>query len=165
MPASEFVTERLVLVPLQPEDAGEMCAVLADATLYEFIGGQPPLREDLEGRYRAWAKGSPRPGEDWHNWVVRLAEDGTAIGHVQATVMDGGRRADIGWLIGVPWQGRGYATEAARALVTWLEAAGSTTITAHVHPDHAASAIVAASAGLGRTDELEDGEIVWHRVR
>jgi RimJ/RimL family protein N-acetyltransferase len=61
----------------------------------------------------------------------------------------------------VPWQRRGYATEAARALVAGLVEAGVGEIVAHVHPDHLASAGVAAAAGLVATDEEVDGERVW----
>jgi RimJ/RimL family protein N-acetyltransferase len=161
---ARIVTTRLRLEPLAAEDADEMVEVLADGSLYQFIGGEPPSIDTLRKRYRVWAVGSPRPAETWHNWIIRLSETKQAIGHAQATLVDGGRRADIGWLIGTPWQGRGYAGEAARALADWLSTAGVATITAHVHPDHEASARVATKAGLEPTGELEDGEIVWRRV-
>ena len=85
--------------------------------------------------------------------------DGRAIGFVQATVVEG--RADVAWLIGVAWQGSGYATEAAQAMIDWLRLRGVETITAHIHADHAASAAVAARVGLAPTEEIEDGEVVW----
>ena len=163
-PTPRLETDRLTLEPLGPEVAPEMVAVLADASLYTFIGGGPPTVDELAARYRGWARGAPRRDDAWHNWVVRLADDGQAIGHVQATVIDDGREADIAWVIGTRWQGRGYASEAAQALVEWLEAGGTTTITAHVHPGHAASARVAANAGLERTTDVENGEIVWRRT-
>jgi RimJ/RimL family protein N-acetyltransferase len=168
-------TDRLALVPLRPDDAREMVLVLADPALYRFIGGEPPTPDELEARYRRWVAGPPRPGETWHNWIVRLGGDrsdrgpasegvdGPAIGHLQATVVDAGSSADIAWLIGTAWQGRGYAGEAARALVGWLEASGVAIVTAHVHPEHVASGRVAASAGLGPTTEMEEGEVVWRR--
>lgn len=139
-----------------------MVAVLADPALYTFTGGEPPGLEDLRRRYAAQVAGhSPDGAEQWHNWIVRRADGGDAIGFVQATVVDAGVAADIAWVIGAPWQGRGYATEAAQALVAWLREAGVAAITAHVHPDHGASARVAARAGLAATDEVEDGERVW----
>lgn len=141
-----------------------MAEVLADPDLYAFIGGAPPPLDELAKRYRAWTAGSPREGEAWHNWVIRLGGDGSAIGHLQATVVDHGSAADIAWVVGTPWQGRGYATEAALALVDWLESTGVTRITAHVHPGNVASGRVAANAGLGPTDEVVDGEVVWRRT-
>jgi RimJ/RimL family protein N-acetyltransferase len=156
-------TDRLDLVPLRPEDAAEMVGVLADPGLYAVIGGTPPTPGELEERYTTWADGSPRSGEAWHNWVVRLRADGAPIGHVQATVTDDGRAADVAWLIGTPWQGRGHASEAARAMIAWLETSGVATITAHIEAGHEASARVATAAGLSPTDEVDDGEVVWRR--
>ncbi|MFF1960235.1 GNAT family N-acetyltransferase [Streptomyces sp. NPDC058220] len=71
--------------------------------------------------------------------------------------------AEIAWVVGTPWQGRGIATEAARALVRWLDEQGVRTLIAHVHPDHGASAAVAAAVGLTPTDVWHDGEVRWRR--
>ncbi len=90
--------------------------------------------------------------------------DDPAIGVVQATVTDAGRAADVAWILGVAWQGRGYATEAAIAMVDWLVTHGARTVTAHIHPDHEASAGVARRLGLAPTERIEDGEVVWRRV-
>jgi RimJ/RimL family protein N-acetyltransferase len=160
---SRIETDRLELVPLTRADAAEMVGVLADVSLYAVIGGAPPTLGELEDRYSRWADGSPRAGEEWHNWVVRLRDGGAAIGHVQATVTDGGREADVAWVIGTPWQGRGYAGEAARAMIAWLEGVGVSVITAHVEAGHEASARVARAVGLSPTEDLEDGEVVWRR--
>jgi RimJ/RimL family protein N-acetyltransferase len=82
---------------------------------------------------------------------------------VQATLTrDGGRwTAAIAWVVGVPWQRRGYATEAALALVGWLGGQEVDEIVAHIHPGHLASAQVAARAGLRPTPDQVDGEQVW----
>ena len=66
-------------------------------------------------------------------------------------------------MIGVPWQGRGYATEAAAALVGWLATTGTGSVIALIHPEHPASASVARHVGLEPTDELVDGERLWRR--
>jgi len=139
-----------------------MVEVLADPALYHFTGGEPPTFAGLRRRFEAQVAGGPPDGsERWHTWIVRVAARDRAIGFVQATVTDRGRRADIAWVIDVPWQGRGYATEAAGALVAWLLEAGTEDITAHVRADHAASARVARGAGLVATDVFEEGERVW----
>lgn len=62
---------------------------------------------------------------------------------MQATLTDDGRVAEVAWVIGTEWQGRGIAREAAEALVALLLEHGAHTIVAHVHPDHTASAAVA----------------------
>jgi RimJ/RimL family protein N-acetyltransferase len=158
-------TRRLVLSPLRAADAGELAGVLGDPVLHEFIGGRPATPQELRRRYAAMVAGPGRPGELWRNWVVRRRADAAAVGTVQATLTEhaGGWTAEVAWIVGAPWQGRGYATEAARALVGWLLEAGAGEIVAHVHPGHAASARVAAAAGLVATDEEVDGERVWRR--
>ena len=162
-PTPTIETERLRLVPLRVADAEQMAMALAEPALYEFIGGEPPTPAELRTLYARGLAGPPRDGEAWHNWAIRLAVDGTLIGHVQATVMRGGAEADIAWILGAPWQGLGYATEAAIGMARWLEASGVGTLTAHVHPRHGASAGVAARAGFEASDEVEGGEVVWRR--
>ena len=90
-----------------------------------------------------------------------------AVGMLQAAFSDQGRAADIAWAVGVPWQGQGIASEAARAVVGWLERRGVATITAHIHPDHHASATVATRAGLRPTGDYRNHQGIheqpWHR--
>jgi RimJ/RimL family protein N-acetyltransferase len=158
-----IVTERLSLVPLRIEDAEAMAGVLADRRLHDFIGGEPDTMTGLRNRYARLVAGSPDPDEMWLNWVVRRRSDAQPIGTVQATVTmrDGEATANVAWVIGVGWQKQGFASEAARALVNWLRQRGAANVVAHIHPDHQASAVVAARAGLEPTDELADGERVW----
>ena len=158
-------TPRLRLDPLREIDAESMTIVLADPALHAFTGAEPLGAAALRQRFARLTIGRSGDGTQlWHNWIVRIATDGTAVGTVQATVAADEPTAEVAWVIGVPWQGRGYATEAAQALVAWLESVGVTTITAHIHPDHEASAVVASRAGLSPTTELEDGERVWRRT-
>lgn len=155
-------TPRLDLVPLRVDHADEMAAVLGDPALHTFIGGAPDDVDALRARYRRMLAGSPDPGVSWCNWVLRLrdAQRPGLIGTVQATVA-AEERAEIAWVVGTPWQGHGFASEAARGLVDWLAGHGVRTVVAHVHPRHKASAAVARTAGLAATDEVQDGEIRW----
>jgi RimJ/RimL family protein N-acetyltransferase len=166
MDESEIGSERLALRPLVPADADVMVEVLADEKLYEFTGGAPVDTAQLRARYERMVAGSGRAEETWLNWVVRRRSDGRPVGTVQATIVegDGDRTAWVAWVIGVPWQGQGLATEAARALVAWLREQGVHEIAAAVHPDHTASQRVAGRAGLAPTDEIVDGEQVWRLI-
>ncbi|MFF1792347.1 GNAT family N-acetyltransferase [Kitasatospora sp. NPDC058243] len=158
-PAAPLHSERLDLLPIGPEHAEELAAALADPALHAFTGGSPATADDLRVRYARLAAGSPDPAETWGNWALRLRADGSLTGYVQTTVSPGA--ADLAWVVGTPWQGRGLATEAARALLSHLAAAGVSTVTAHIHPDHHASAAVARALGLTPTDEQQDGETRW----
>jgi RimJ/RimL family protein N-acetyltransferase len=161
MEATRFDTERLALLPLRVEYAEAMATVLADPALYTFTGGEPPTAEALASRYERQIAGPDDPAESWLNWVI--SRDGELIGYVQATVTR--NTAEIAWVLGTKSQGHGYAKEAAIGLVDWLTTHGAARVIAHVHPDHIASAAVAAAAGLTRTDHLEDGEFRWENEK
>ncbi|MEU1804567.1 GNAT family N-acetyltransferase [Streptomyces sp. NPDC019937] len=164
--AAVIPTARLELRPLLPGHAPEMADVLSDPALHTFTGGAPLYPAALRARYERLAAGSPDPEVAWCNWVLHAAAERCLVGTVQATV--GGpaadRTAEVAWVVGVPWQGRGYATEAARALVGWLTARCVTQVVAHIHPRHAASAAVARAAGLAPTSHRQDGEVRWRMV-
>lgn len=162
MATEELTTARLDLVPLTATDADDLFPVLDDAALGRWTGEAPPADVDsLRRRFEAWQVGGSTDGtERWLNWTMRRREDGRAIGHLQSTVTP--RSAAIAWVVGTPFQQQGFATEAAQALVTWLqEVVGVTTIEASIHPDNVASQKVARRAGLRPTDRLDDGEVVW----
>jgi RimJ/RimL family protein N-acetyltransferase len=161
--AAELVSaRRLDLLPLRAEHADEMAAVLADPDLYTFTGGFPPTREKLRARYERMIAGSPDPAVSWCNWVIQLRGPGCLAGTVQATISTGDVTvAEVAWVVGTQWQGRGIATEAAQALIAWLGRRSVQTVIAHIHPLHQASAAVAAAAGLTATDQSQDGETRW----
>jgi RimJ/RimL family protein N-acetyltransferase len=146
-----------------------MVHVLGDQRLHDFTGGHPLGLDDLRRRFHRLAVGrSPAGDEIWLNWIIRLRSGdtatGPAVGTVQATVTGAAvRHAAIAWVVGVPWQRRGIAGEAAVALVGWLERQGIHSISASIHPRHVASQKVAARAGLVRTSEVVDGEETWRR--
>ncbi|MFF6773266.1 GNAT family N-acetyltransferase [Streptomyces sp. NPDC012637] len=154
---------RLDLEPLRPGHAAELADALADPALHAFVGGAPLTEPELRARHARMLAGSPDPAVSWCNWVLRLRGSGEAVGTVQATV--GPEGAEIAWVVGTPWQGRGLAREAAVALADWLRSRGVPALVAHVHPDHHASAAVAAAAGLAPTEVLQDGERRWQWPR
>ena len=152
-------TVRLDLLPLQVSHAAEMAVVLSDPALHTFIGGSPSTPEALRLRYERLVAGCPDPSVTWCNWVLREKSESRLVGTVQATVT--GAAAEIAWVVGTPWQGRGFASEAARGLVGRLRQSPVRTVVAHVRPDHVTSAAVARAAGLEPTDEEQDGEVRW----
>ena len=99
--------------------------------------------------------------ELWLNRIAVVGPGEQAVGYVQATVPLGGSPAEIAWVIGVPWQGRGYARRAAALLVGELRDHGVEGIVAHIHPDHAASQRVARGLGMAPTGLAVEGEVRW----
>ena len=156
------MTPALSLRPLRVADADAMVEVLADPSLHLFTGDEPPTREELAARYARQVVGRSADGsEQWLNWIVLAGPDQRPVGYVQATVPVDGDTAEISWVIGTPWQGRGHATGAARLMVKELARRGVHHLVAHIHPDHEASSRVATHLGLVPTDVMIDGEIRW----
>ncbi|MFI0486062.1 GNAT family N-acetyltransferase [Actinomadura sp. 9N215] len=181
--AEPIRTQRLVLEPLAVHHADELAPVLDDPRLHRHIGGEPLTLAELRARYEHLVAGpAPFHQEYWLNWIVRRVRDGQAIGYVQATITPAPpayavapasagstvtpgpprRVASVAWVVGMPYQGFGFATEAARALLDWLLAHGVRDVVATVHPENRPSEAVAAKLGLRPTPETtDDGETVW----
>lgn len=166
MPTPALRTERLDLEPLRVEHADEMVGILADRALYAFYADEAsPSLDELRERYARQVRGASADGrEEWHNWVLRLREGGDAAGFVQATVTrdDGGAaRAELAWVLGSAYQGRGLASEAAAAVRDAMLGRGAVVVLAHIAPGNVASQAVARRIGLAPTDVLHDGEVRW----
>ena len=161
-----LVSERLVLTPLSIADARPLFMLLQEPSLYVFTKGSPPADiAELSRRIESWqSRKSPAGDEIWLNWSMRLHSTDTVIGHVQASITD--ERADLAWVVGIPFQGRGYATEAARAVATWIRATfPGRELRANIHSEHRASQRVARNLGLEPSAEItSEGEIVWKAI-
>ncbi len=164
-PTSQAIaTPRLCLEPLSAAHAPEMGGVLSAAQLYAFTGGEPPSLDELTALYQRQSRGHSADGQQgWLNWIVREKETGRAAGYVQATLerQQDILSADIAWVIGAAFQGRGYATEAAAGMVRWLTEQDIALVVANIHPENRASVRVAQHLGMTETATVLDGEVRW----
>ena len=159
-PTPRLTTDRLALDPLRVEDAEELAGVLADPALYTVIGGEPPSVDRLRDRFARMLAGPDDPAHEWHNWTLRRLDDGVAVGTAQSTVEP--PVAWLAWVVGTPWQRRGYATEAAAAAAGWLRGREGLRVTASIAPGHTPSESVARRTGLVPTGRFDaDGEQEW----
>lgn len=112
-------TDSLVLEPLVAGHAREMFEALRDPELYRYLDyGPPPSVEHLRDVYaQLESRLSPDGGELWLNWAIRPC-GGELAGFVQATVAGGD--AWIAYMLARSSWGRGYATEATRAMIDHL---------------------------------------------
>jgi len=159
-------TTRLLLEPLRVRHANELAPTLDEPALHTYIGGRPATAAELRDRYARQVVGHSADGSElWFNWVLRDRATSQAVGYLQATVVTDhdGPAAEMAWVVAAPFQGSGYATEAAIEGARWLLARGATLLVAHVHPEHRASVAVACAVGMSPTAMVVDGEVRWER--
>lgn len=152
MPDPTIETGRLTLRPHRLGDFDDSAALWADPDVTRFIGGRPFTREECWARLLRYAGLWALLGFGY--WVIRETATGRFVG--EAGFADFRRDIrpgfdgvpEIGWVLS-PWaHGRGFATEAARAILGWGEAHfGPVRTVCIIDPDHAASLRVAAKLG------------------
>jgi RimJ/RimL family protein N-acetyltransferase len=123
-----------------------MFAIGSDAEVARFADwplstDRGPALERLRQRAVQWESGAE------YYWIITLARDDRAIGAVSTRVDQ--HSADVGYLLDRHHWGRGYATEAARAVVDWALSVPSVhRVWATCDTQNVASARVLEKAGL-----------------
>ena len=151
-------TDRLRMDPPEPGDSAAVLEIAGDPRAVahnpsDLIRGQAEA-EELVGR---WITHWQRHGFGY--WCVREADRPRLVGYCGVKKMHVGDRPVLNLIYRFRpevW-GRGYATEAARAAITWADThQPGATILARVRPDNARSGRVALKAGLHRDPALDD---------
>jgi RimJ/RimL family protein N-acetyltransferase len=81
-----------------------------------------------------------------HSFLILRREDGLALGGIGFG--GSGALAELGYVLGRPFWGRGYATESVRAMMAHALAVGFRGLEAYSFVDNPASARVLAKAGF-----------------
>lgn len=112
-------TARLVLRPFAAEDAAAVQANLQDREVASTTAMIPHPYPD--GAAQAWiATHAPRhEAREAVVLAITLRDTGVLIGSIEIRIEAVHRRADMGYWIGREHWNRGYATEAADALLRW----------------------------------------------
>lgn len=145
-------TERLVISRMSLKDAEGLHDALAGPEVGRYLGG-PDVGDldDVRRRIAHVLTGPDDPDQTWVNLTLREV-DGTVVGRLEATVNPGW--AEVAWVLGASWWGRGYGTEAAAWLSGYLEDVfGISELWGTVHPDNAAS--IALMRRLAMTEQVE----------
>ncbi|HEX6368498.1 MAG TPA: GNAT family N-acetyltransferase [Longimicrobium sp.] len=146
-------TERLILRGHTRADFDECAAMWADPQVTRHIGGRPSTEEEVWARVLRYAGLWALLGYGY--WAVREWESGRFVGDVgladfrRAVTPALGDAPEAGWVL-APWaHGRGLATEAVRAVLSWADAhlAAPRTVCL-IAPGNAASIHVAEKCGF-----------------
>jgi [ribosomal protein S5]-alanine N-acetyltransferase len=157
---------RLDLVSLSPPTIEAMLAGRLDEAErqlgFRLPDGFPG--DDLEGILRL-RLGQMQQDPDSRKWLVRalvLRESGTMVGHAGfhgppgTTGLDDPAKAEIGYSVFEPFRGRGYATEAAVALMDWAAGEGIHQFVFSIGPWNEPSLAIARKLGFVQTGEHWD---------
>ena len=146
-------TDRLLLRRWRPQDADPFAAMNADPEVMRFIGGGRSLaRTESDALLRRFE-------DEWHErgfglWAVEEhAAPGVLLGFCGLTIpafLPAVLPAiEVGWRLARPAWGRGFATEAARAALTWAwENLDIREVISIVHPENDRSLRVCAKLGM-----------------
>jgi len=134
-------TPRLILRPVEPDDAGPLAALLAgDSAGIAMTAGIPDPA--TEGGTRAWIAGVRRHGG--HAWTIVRRDTGQPVG-VTGWVegcphpADADTLPEIGYWIGQAHRRQGFGGEAVAALLAQLAGTGARGAVAEVFLENAAS--------------------------
>jgi len=148
-PAPVLRTARLLLRPLQVDDAAEFHRLINDWEICRKLPEAPfPYPADLAAAWIAAAAADRGAGRAQQFGLIE-AQSGALIGCAGLRLAPDGRSADLGYWLGRAYWGQGHALEAARRLVEWAFAALPVAeITATAAADNEASMAILQRAGF-----------------
>ena len=145
-------TVRLRLRAHRMGDFGPLASMWADSSVVRYIGGKPLTVEDSWSRLLRYAGHWALLGFGF--WAIEERVTGEYVGDIgfarfyrdiQPPLPD---VPEIGWVLAAHVHGKGYATEAVRAVVEWGDRRfGASNTVCIIHPGNLASIRVAEKCG------------------
>lgn len=156
-------TERLLLRPMGPVDLEDFLDLHGERSVIEFLG--PATRESAAARLalcqERWRRG------DFDLMAVLERSSDRFVGRAGVKYWPEFNETEAGWAFHRDARGKGYATEAARASITWaFDALPVSYITAMIRPDNSRSMAVARRLGLTpiREDVVVGIPVIVHAI-
>lgn len=161
-----LTSERLELRPLGEAELPAMTAYRGDPEVCRFLPFPPQTVDDIRGRIGHILGSTSLEGENAGVAVgVFRRDDGELIGDLvlfHPDLVNGS--AEIGWVMRPDVSGRGYATEAVRALLDAAFAVyGLRRVVARIDAENTASARLAERVGMRLEARLVENE--WYKGR
>lgn len=114
-----ITSERLLFRQYRDDDFGFLMSLLSNPEVVKFIGDGETRNEKRGKDFLEWIYSTYEWGEDLGLKLLVHKENGTLIGHagIVPQLVDGVQEMEIGYWISRKYWGKGYATEAAKALL------------------------------------------------
>lgn len=137
----QVTTKRLVIRPFKEGDADALYSYTSNAKTMHYLPEEPFTRQDvacfIATKNEAYA--------------VVLQESNALIGHIVFERYFGNHSYEIGWVFHQDYCGKGYATEAAAAVLTYgFEEMGLHRVVATCQPENHASYRIMEKLGMRR---------------
>lgn len=162
-------TERLLLRRSLPEDAEAISAYRSDPVVHMHQGWRDTSPEHVRRSILEMARNMPGDPGSWVQFTVLEKDTGRLVGDIGIHPPDDEEGVvEIGYTISPEFQGRGYASEAASALVRYsFEVLGAEVARAWADRENVSSIRVAEKIGMRLVELVEEpyGEGVWLGVR
>ena len=151
---------------MRDSDLDAFAAISADPEVMRWLGGE------VATRAQAWRQMATIAGHwdlrGFGRWVLELRDGGQVVGNAGLWYPEGWPAIEVGWTLGRPHWGSGYATEAARAAIGWArDELGLERIVSLIRPDNESSQAVARRLGMTasaeRFEHMGDTLVVWER--
>jgi RimJ/RimL family protein N-acetyltransferase len=147
-------TERLRLRAFRDEDIDAYAEINADPEVMRYLTGKPMSRAE------AWRHMAMMVGHwvlrGYGCWAVEERETGTLVGRIGFNDPAGWPGFEIGWTLGRPYWGRGYAIEGARAALDYaFNELDKAHVISLIHPENRGSIAVAEKLGEKLEGETE----------
>jgi len=148
-------TERLRLRLFEERDVEAFAAMYADAETMRYIGEGKVLTRSETWRSTAMLIGHWML-RGYGMWAAELKETGEVIGRIGCHNPEGWPGFELGWLLGRPYWGKGYACEAAKACRDYaFGTLKRERILSLIRPDNQRSIRVAEKLGERLTQEID----------
>ena len=162
-------TRRLALRRSHAGDAETIAAYRSDPEVLRYQGWERTDADGVSEEIEAMATRAPGDPDGWVQFSVETRDAGRLVGDVGLSPADGEPGVvKIGYTMDPAHQGRGYATEAVRALVDYaFDTLGAHIVRAYASAENLPSIRVAEKAGLTLVERFErtyEGE-TWQGVR
>jgi RimJ/RimL family protein N-acetyltransferase len=162
-PAWPLETERLVLRPFEEGDLDAVYAMQSDAEVARWLYDEPRTLEETRTHLERKIAGAQFTVEDeWVSAAVIERESGQLVGDVALHWVSAQHKTgEIGFIFAPDYQGRGYATEAARALIDFaFDGMGFHRVIGRTEARNVASARVLEKLGMRLEAHLVENEWV-----
>lgn len=156
-----IATDRLVIRPIARTDVTELTRYRNIPEIARFQDWPLPYTRDLAHELLDGLEDTNGPTTDlWVQLAIARIDDDELVGDLAVWLDTQGALAMIGYTLAPEHQGKGYASEAAGALVDWLVAKGVHRIAATLDPENLASARVLERLGFRYTGTARSAAFV-----